>query len=315
MSFLTSLLAVVCLGQPAIPATSLATAKPKLDAIAKPFQGRLGYFVKRLDTGETIGFRDTERFPSASTIKTVVMVECFRQIERGELGWKDVLPLPPIASRSQSMWSAFLIEGTKVNVDGLIQLMMTVSDNTATVMLADRIGINNVEKLMLSWGLRDTACTIHVDEKSNPRLFRLRKSFSNMGVTSPRDMGTVLERIYRKQAASEAACQKMLRIMSRQYWDDFLAFALPPSVVVASKVGALNRSRSDTAIVFGPRPYVVTVYTDNQKDQRWVDENAGNAAIRRISGILWNHINPERPYSPPPGAMKWAPTGGGVEGG
>ena len=112
---------------------------------------------------------------------------------------------------------------------------------------------------------------------------------------------------------SEAARQKMIRVMSRQYWDDFISYNVPPDVVVASKVGALNRSRSDTAIVFGPRPYVLTVYTDNQKDRRWVSDNAGDEAIRRISGLVWNSINPDRPYSPPKDAKKWAPTGGSVE--
>lgn len=315
MSLLTSAFVAVCALQAAPKATDLQALKPKLDAISKSFHGRLGYYVKRLDNGEEIGIRDTERFPSASTIKTAIMVECFRQIERGELAWDERLETPPADKRSESMWVAFLAEGVKINIDGLIHLMMNVSDNTATVMLADRVGINSIEQLMLSWGLRDTACTIHVDEKDNLRLYRLRQIFANMGVTSPRDMGFLLEQIYRSKAASPAACQKMIRILSHQYWDDFLSYAIPPTVGVASKAGALNRSRSDSAIVFGPRPYIVTVYTDHQKDQRWEDDNEGNVAIRRISGLIWNHLHPERPYNPPPDARKWYPTGGGVEGG
>lgn len=299
------------LGLPKEP--GLTGLKPKLDAVAKPFRGRLGYSVKLLRSGETIGFNEAQRFPSASTIKTVVMVECFRQIERGELRWDELLVVPPIGKRNASMWTAHLIEGTKVNVDGLIQLMMNVSDNTATVMLANRVGIDNIEKLMLSWGLQDTACTINTNKDKNLRLYRLRQMFANMGVSSPSDMSKVLEKIHNGTAASPAACQKMVRILSHQYWDDFIAWSIPPDVVVAAKVGALNRSRSDTAIVYGPRPYILTIYTDNQKDQRWVSDNEGDEAIRKISSLVWNHINPEKTYKPPKDAQKWKPTGGGVE--
>lgn len=297
------------------PAPSdLSAIKKELDGIAKGFGGRLGYHLRLLDGSGSIGYRDDERYPSASTIKTVVMIEVFRQIERGELKWTDTIEVPPIGRRNGGMWVAYLREGTKINIDGLVQLMMTLSDNTATVMLADKVGVEKIETLMLEWGLTDTACTINVPA-SNQRLTRLRTTFANMGVTSPREMATILEKLAKNQAASPAACEKMRRIMAHQYWDDFFAWSIPPEVAVMAKVGALNRSRSDTAIVYGPRPYVLTVYTDNQKDQRWVDENEGNEALRRISGIVWNGLNPGAAYAPKEGAARWYPTGGGVEGG
>ena len=292
----------------------LANLQPRLNIVAKGFQGRLGYQVTLLETGEIIGYRNKERYPSASTIKTVIMLEAFRQIERGDLKWDEKLDVPPLGKRNSSMWTAHLLEGSKINIDGLIHLMMNVSDNTATVMLSDRVGINNIEKLMLSWGLNDTACTINTSKEDNLRLYRLRQSFLNMGVTSPSDMSMIMQKIYHKQASSPAACEKMMRIMSHQYWDDFIAHSVPPNVVVAAKVGALNRSRSDSAIVFGPRPYILTIYTDNQKDQRWISDNEGDETIRKISSLVWNFINPQIPYQPPKDAKRWFPTGGGVEG-
>jgi beta-lactamase class A len=240
------------------------------------------------------------------------MIELFNQIEEGKVKWDEKLEVPPVGKRNDSMWTAHMLEGTKVNLDGLNSLMMNVSDNTATVMLAGHLGVENIEKRMLGWGFEDTACTIRVPA-TNLRLSRLYKSFKNMGVTSPRDMAEILLKIHNGTAASQEACEKMVRIMSSQYWDDFIDWSVPNDVVIASKVGALQRSRSDSAIVYGPRPYILTVYTDNAKDRRWDWDTEGHAAIRRLGSLAWNAMNPGRPYSAKKSSEKWAPTGGGVE--
>lgn len=286
--------------------------KKDLDDLAWHFHGRLGYYVKNLRTGESIGFRQDERFPSASTIKTVIMIETVKQIEEGKFAWTDKVKLPPRASRSQSMWAAFLPEDISLNVDGLTNLMMNVSDNTAAISLADKVGVENIEKRLLGWGYQNTVCTIHAPS-TNQRLSRLHKSFNNMGVTSPHDMGEILEGLYRRRLASPAASERMLRIMNHQYWDDFFMSQIPPGVYACSKVGALERSRSDSAIVFGPTPYVITAYTDDGKDKSWGDDNEGHVVLRTISHLVWNALNPGMKYDAPKDAQKWFPTGSGVE--
>jgi beta-lactamase class A len=192
--------------------------------------------------------------------------------------------------------------------------MMNVSDNTATVMLADKVGVEAMETRMNKWGLKGTACTINVPA-SNARLTKLRADFRNMGVTTPADMGRLLELIHlRKTGASPAASERMIRMMNHQYWDDFFASVLPPNIVVCSKVGALERSRSDTAIVYGPTPYVITAYTDDAKDRTWANNNEGHVALRKLSATVWKALNPGHPYTPPKGDDLWFPTGAGVEG-
>jgi beta-lactamase class A len=211
------------------------------------------------------------------------------------------------------MWVNFLRDDISVDIDGLTNLMMNVSDNTATVMLSDHLGVENIERTLGVLGLKNTVVTINVPE-SNRRLSDLRRVYRNMGVTTPSEMATLLELIYRRRAASPSACEKMIRIMQHQYWDDFIRSGVPVNVAVAAKVGALNRSRSDSAIVFSPsRPYILTVYTDDQKNQEWVDDNPGNVAIRTISNLVWNRLHPRAQYTPPKDAKRFYPTGGGVE--
>jgi beta-lactamase class A len=309
VAMLTSVCALVAMncGGGGLPAL-----KVKMDSVAQGFHGRLGYHLIDLESGESIGYRDDERYPSASTIKTVVMMEVFNQIEEGKLCWEDQLEVPPVGKRNDSIWTAHMLDGTKINLDGLTNLMMTVSDNTATVMLAGHVGVENIEKRLLQWGFHDTACTIRPPE-SNVRLSRLYTSFKNMGVTSPTEMAALLRKIYDGKAASPEACEKMIRIMSSQYWDDFLDWSVPSGVVIASKVGALERSRSDAAIVYGSHPYILTVYTDNAKDRSWGFHCEGHDAIRKLGTLAWNSFNPMSPYYPRGTSEKYAPTGGGVE--
>ncbi|MFW5697922.1 MAG: serine hydrolase, partial [Fimbriimonadaceae bacterium] len=172
-------------------------------------------------------------------------------------------------------------------------------------------GAENIEQRMLDLGLENTAWTSN-PPPGNRRLVRLREAFRNMGVTTPREMARLLETLYQGEEISEAAREKMIRIMSHQYWDDWIGASVPIDVVVASKVGALNRSRSDTAIVFAEQPYILTIYTDNQEDQSWKADNEGHLAIQEIALRVWNFLNPDRPRTLPEGFEKWLPTGGGV---
>jgi hypothetical protein len=105
----------------------------------------------------------------------------------------------------------------------------------------------------------------------------------------------------------------MLRIMSHQYWDDFLESTVPPGVATFGKVGALNRSRSSIILVNGPTPYILSIYTDNAVDQSWKDENEGHQTIRAMGTKVWNTLNPAMPYVPGEKAKKYYPTGAGVE--
>ncbi len=291
---------------------SLTRLKPKLDRIASSFEGRLGYSLTMLDTGATIGYRQVERFPSASTIKTSVMVEAMHQVDEGKLKWSDKMAVPTDPSRREaSMWSFFLKDGTVIDLDAYVNLMIGVSDNTATIVTRDWLGTMNVNARMEALGLPNTKILGNAP-RDRTDLQRLRRMFG-MGMTTPRESARLFELIATNKAGSLAACEKMIRILGRQYWDDYIGSSVPPRYKVASKSGAINRSRSDVALVFGPRTYVLAIFTDNQKDRRWSVENAGERAIQKIAAEVWKGLFPNEPYRMPVGSDKFAPTGGGVE--
>lgn len=297
------------------PARIDALAAP-LHAICKDFHGDIGYCLIDLKTSEAIQFQGEKRFPTASTIKVPLLIEAINQVEEGKLKWTDQRELPATKDRTEnmaSMWSFYMKDGIKLNLDGLCNLMITYSDNFATHVVGKWVTNQAVKDRMEKLGLHDTAYLAYAPKEAS-YYFRMWNKRYGLGMTTPNDMAKLFQLIYNKKATSTAAgSERVLRILSRQYWDDFIGGSVPPGTVCASKSGAISRSRSDCAIVFGDNPYVFVVYTDNQKDQRWVADNEGDRAIAKMAGLVWNTMNPHKKYSPPAGAEKFAPTGGGVD--
>lgn len=287
---------------------SLAQLRQELDTVCRNFRGRMGYCLKVLKTGETISFRGDERFPTASTIKTAVMMAAVQMIDEGKLKWSDKRAVPPMSGRQASMWAYHFKDGVAPDVDGWVNLMITVSDNTATMVLREWLGPENINERLAKLGLKNTKVLANGMQTESDR--RLRGMFG-LGVTTPNEMNHLLELIHLRKAASLAGCERMIRILGKQYWDDAIGASVPPHIQVASKSGAINRSRSDTAIVYSSNPYILTIYTDSQKDQRWVPDNEGDRALLKLSRMVWANLHPSQPYGPPEGSDKFAPTGGG----
>lgn len=293
-------------------ATRLSSLERQLNAISASFPGRLGYSLTLLKDGRHIDCRGDERFPTASTIKTAIALAAICEIEDGRLKWTDKRPVPPSYYREGSMWSSSFKDGTKLDVDGWVNLMITVSDNTATMVMREWLTPDVVNARMAKLGMPNTKILWNYFAPGSSDA-KLRKQFG-LGMTTPNEMAHLFEMLYRRKATSEAGCEKLMRILSHQYWDDWIGGSVPVDVKVASKSGAINRSRSDTAIVFSPtEPYVLTIYTDWQKDQRYTLDNVGDLTLIKIAGLVWNTLHPQRPYRAPKGYDKYGPTGGGVE--
>lgn len=290
----------------------LPPLKVRLDSVCRTFHGRIGYCVKLLDAGDSIENRGTETFPTASTIKTAVALEAVREIDEGTLAWTDKRPVPPMDGRQYSMWAYFFQDGTTLDIDGWVNLMLTVSDNTALMVLREWMTPDKVNARLEGLGLRSTKVLWDNFPPDEPNKIALRHNWG-LGMTTPVEMNRLLELLYRHKAASRAGCDRLLRVLGHQYWDDYAGVTSPIDVMVASKSGAIDRSRSEAAIVYSSRPYILTIYTDDQKDQTWTPTNEGDVTIRKMCGIIWNGLNPNRPYSPPAGYEKFLPTGGGVD--
>lgn len=289
------------------PTESLAALKAAMDAVASHFHGTLGYSLHHRGRSDAIDYKGDEAFPTASTIKTAILCEAMHQVETGKLSWIADIPVQAgMEGREAGGFAYFFKDGSAMPLPYWLDLMITMSDNTATINLRDRLGMGNVNQWLADHGFRQTKI-LNGPDKVNLGLLPLQQQYG-LGMTTPKEMGRLLELIRDGKAGSPASCDRMLRLLSHQYWDDYIVSQIPPSVQVANKTGTLTTSRADAAYVFSPSgEYVLTVYTKGQQDQRWAHDNEGETAIRTLSRLVWRHYHPHDSWNPPPGADKLVP--------
>jgi beta-lactamase class A len=283
-----------------------ARLKATLDSICERFRGVMGYSLYHTRHQHRLNRLGDEIFPTASTIKTAVMAKAFEEIEAGRLRYDETLPITPDDVRDGAGVLQFFREKQSVSVKLLLHLMITLSDNTATVMLARRLGTLEVNRYLERLGLKHTRLLM-LHPPDDKELKALRDRWG-MGMTTPNEMVELLDAIRTGRAGSPAACDRMLRILSHQFYDDLIGISAPPWVVTATKSGAIERSRSDTGIVFSPSgAYILAVYTKEAEDTRWTPENEGEVAIREVARAVWRFYHPRDKWQPPTGMERYPP--------
>jgi beta-lactamase class A len=265
--------------------------------LIEDFEGVAGVYVKDLVTGAAFDMNADTVFPTASMIKVPIMVKVFDRIEKGELGYRDVLEYGP---EPDYQYSGDIISdlkpGTEVTLAELIHLMMSASNNTASLWNQYLAGSGTaINEKMAELGLDHTRVNSRTDGRGD--------AFSQYGwgQTSPREMATLVEKIYMGEVVSNHASEQMTRIMSRNYWDMVALSEIPPSIHVLSKNGSVSRSKSEVLLVHAPSgDYLFCVITKNQEDRRNEYDNAGWVLAREVSRILYNHFEPESDWIPNP---------------
>ena len=306
------LIVVVCvamLGTHACAKESLAGLKANMDNIAQDFRGILSYSLHfRGKPDQRIELRGDETFPTASTIKTAIMCEAMHQIEAGKIKWDQKIPVQPsMDDRQEGGLSYHFREGTELAVCEWVNQMIYHSDNTATMNLREFLGQKNVNDWLDSHGFKVTR--LLNGKKCDELGLRPLQQKWGLGMTTPNEQVRLFEMILDNKAGSPASCDRMQRILTRQYWDDFILSQIPPGVHAGAKSGALSQSRSDVAFVDSPGgQYILAVYTKENADRSWTIKNEADNAIRAISTLVWRHYNPKHPWKPPQGWEDLLPT-------
>lgn len=218
-----------------------------LDAIARQADGVVGYVVIDVDSGERCARLDGVPFPTASTIKLAILYELLKQADEGRVSLDAVAPM----DRSRAVPGGLLYELTNPSLSprDLAVAMILQSDNTATNVLIDRVGMAAVNRRMAALGLSGTRLRRHMID-----LEAARRGDEN--VATPADLARLVLVFHRGEglsAASKAAALAILQKFKRTP----IRSGVPSEVVVASKSGDLDGVRADAGIVYVPgRPYV-----------------------------------------------------------
>lgn len=269
--------------------SDMAALQPKLDALVADFKGDVGIYVRALSTGEEIAINADTVFPTASLIKVPILLKVFDSIEKGELDYHQKLVYrDSLLYPGEDILGAFR-DSAEIALSKAAMLMITTSDNTASLWLQDLCGTGTA---INEWLEQQGYAHTRVNSRTEGRRSDWEKY--GWGQTTPREMAELLVMIRENRAVSPAASESMYRILSRIYWNEEALSQIPPYVQAASKQGAVNQSRSEVVLVNAPSgDYVFTVITKNQEDQSWEYDNEGFVLIREVSKILWKHYEPD----------------------
>lgn len=260
----------------------------KLQEAITGYNGDIGIYVKNLRTGKTVAINADTIFPTASIVKVPILVGIMDRIEKKELDYDSLLTYKDSLLYSGSDILGSFKSDEKIALKKVMMLMLTTSDNTASLWLQSLAGTGSrINEIMESLGLKDT----RVNSRTPGR--EAFRAIYQWGQTTPREMGTLFEKIYRNEVFSPTACVRMMRCLGRNYWDENEGISqIPPTIEVFSKNGCVNASRSEAMIVNAPKnPYVFCIFTKNNKDERWEHDNEAWAMARKLSNLLWEYFN------------------------
>ncbi len=266
-----------------------ADLKSDLEQMTAKHQGRVALFAKNLKTGETVAIDADEPVQTASVIKLPVMIEAFYQAKAGKLDLTKKLNLTKQEQVPGSGILAYIQPDVTLSVLDTITLMMIVSDNTATNMTLDQVGIPNVDARVAAMGLKNTYLYKKVFQPAEGPMPPDQPKFG-LGKTTAREMAVALESIYRCDLKDQALCDQMLKIMRGQQDHSMIPRyiesdpGLPHPEWVADKIGALDDVRNDVALVmYKDTPILISVFTWANKDQRWTHDNSAEILIASLA--------------------------------
>ena len=260
--------------------------KHKLDSIAGTHHGVVGYSVIDLENNVRLSRRGDEKFSTASLIKVPILVTVYDLVAKGQLSLDDPITVLKIDQVPGSGIIQYLHNGTILTVRDAAWLMITISDNTATNLLLDRIIIRRVWNKMDSLGLRDT----RVHSKSFLRVASIAMDSSvkyGLGVTTPNEMARLFELLARGKAVNPASDSAMLNILEHNENDQKL-LRYVYGVRAAHKSGETDQVRTDCALYYLRNRVVACVLTKENVDQRYSPDAEAHLVIGRMGEAIVN---------------------------
>ncbi len=249
-------------------------------------RGVVGYTVRDLDAGWSISLRGDEPFPTASLIKVPVLVTVFDLVAQGRLSLDDKLTVLPIDVVPGAGILQHLHAGITITVRDAAWLMTTISDNTATNLLLDRIIIRRVWEKMDSLGLPRT----RVHSKSFLRASSVAMDSSvkyGLGVSTPNEMAQLFALLANGRAVSPAADSVMRDFLAANE-DGQLLQRLVSGVRAPHKTGATDSVRTECTLWYLRSRVVACVFTRDNADTRWVLDSEPQTLMARLGERIVN---------------------------
>jgi len=252
-----------------------------LDSLASAHHGVVGYAVRNLDTGERLTLRGDSTFPTASLIKVSVLITLYELVEKDSMSLDDRIRVLKVDKVPGSGMLQYLHDGTEITVADAAWLMSTISDNTATNLLLDKIGIRRTWKKMEALGFAHTKIHHKSFRRDNSSVAMDSSMKYGLGVTTPNEMARVFELLAQGKAVSPRADSAMLGILENNAKGDMLQ-RYAEGIPFAHKDGEDNDKRTECGLFRLQSRVVVCVLTKDNQDQRWVIDNEAQLTLAKM---------------------------------
>jgi beta-lactamase class A len=255
--------------------------------LVNAFKGKVSLFAKNLDTGETYALNPDERVRTASTIKIAVMIEAFARVNEGKLKWTDEVILTKEKKVGGSGILNELSDNLHLTLRDAVNLMMILSDNTATNLTLDVLTTDAVNARMESLGFKNIKIMrkVFAGGESAAGKDPENKKYG-LGMATPREMVLVMEKLERGEIVSPAVSKEMIELMKREQGRNAIGRSLP-DVPMASKYGALDRLRSSVAILYTKKGKIaMAISCDEMPEILWSVDNPAYLLMSRLSEVL-----------------------------
>jgi len=286
---------------------SIETVSSEIERLADATGGIVGVSATQLATGRHLGYREDQLFPTASVIKLPLIVTLYEDALAGRIDLSERVAYREDTKVAGSGVLQYLDDGLDPTLRDLAVLMMSVSDNTATDLLFDRVGKARIEATMDRLGLPSIRAPFDIREMlmelvdmdhSKPggydelrRLLRVSAGSGGRSMipeqadrTTPADMCKLLELLESRAILDDDACTAIIELMKRIQSSTRIPGLLPKGTVVAHKTGSYRRLRNDVGIVYAPNgPYVVALFA-RELARDTIDDDV---ALARISLAIY----------------------------
>ena len=278
-----------------LPSTVDDKPAPKLDeqvkALVASFKGKVTLYAKNLDTGETYALNADERVRTASTIKIAVMIEAFARVNEGKAKWTDEVVLTKEKKVSGSGILSELSDGLHLTLRDAVNLMMMLSDNTATNLVLDVLTTDAVNARMESLAFKNIKINRKVMSGGESQAGKDPENKKyGLGFATPHEMVLVMEKLERGEIINPAVSKEMIDLMKREQ----ARYAIGRSLwdlPLASKYGALDRLRSAIGIIYSKKGKIaMAISCDDMPEIMWSVDNPAYVLMSQLSEVLVNGL-------------------------
>lgn len=276
-----------------------ASLQSKIEALSAQHHGKLALYVENLKTADTIAIDPDLPVPTASVIKLPILIEAMTQVKTGKHKLDEKITLRKDDTVQGSGILQFFDTPLAITFKDDLTFMIIESDNTATNLMIDQLGIKNVNDRITEMGLKDTYLYKKVFKPATGPMPADQKKFG-LGKTTAHEMAKVMESIVRCDLHDQTLCDAMLHMLRNQQYRNLVPHYIETSdtseglSLIANKTGSLDEVRNDVAVVYSKNgPIIISAFTYDNADKSWNNDNAAELLVAHIAKTVMEAWSPQ----------------------